>query len=538
MRINKKRWTLQRRIMLFTIAIVLLIIVQITILIYWSVAETVEAQIGARALHIASYVAEAPEIRQGFKEPNPAETIQPYAEHVRRLTGAEFIVVGNNRGVRYSHPVPERIGEEMVGGDNDRALLYGETYLSKSRGTLGLSLRGKAPVQDEQGRIIGIVSVGFLLEDIEKIESGYGKKIFWVACSALLLGAAGAALLARNIKKKLIGLEPEEISALYTVRDAVIQSIREGIMVVNKEGNIELINQTARQILSLPAGKKIIGKPAADFVPNRELSEALSSGRKQLDQESELGGKVIIANRIPILSGKEVIGVVSSFRLKSELDQLTEELSQVRRYTEALRAQTHEFNNVLYTISGLIQLEAYEEALELIHKESMDKQDLIFFITNRIKAPWLGGILLGFMNRARELKVNLILDRDSHLNELPAQMESGHFVSILGNLVTNAFEAVANNVEERRFVRLYVYDTGDTILIEVEDSGPGIRDTEAPHIFELGFTTKEDKTGKRGYGLARVAELVKLMKGTIAVESGDWGGALFVITIPKEARVK
>ena len=122
---------------------------------------------------------------------------------------------------------------------------------------------------------------------------------------------------------------------------------------------------------------------------------------------------------------------------------MTEELSQVKRYTEALRAQTHEYNNLLYTLSGLIQLESYDEALELIHKETADQQDLVQFIMKKLQDPWLGGILLGFYNRARELKIDFMIDRGSSLTKLHAHIDSSHIVSILGNLITNAFEAMA-----------------------------------------------------------------------------------------------
>jgi two-component system CitB family sensor kinase len=525
---------LQRRITAFTVLLVLLIVLQIAILTYLSVSRTVEKQIGNRALHIASIVAASPEVVQGFKEQDPAASIQPFAERIRILTDAEFIVVGNREGIRYSHPIPDRIGREMVGGDNNRALLLGESYLSKARGSLGLSLRGKVPIWNEKEEIIGVVSVGFLLEDIQQITIGYGETIVWVAVSGLLVGAAGAVLLARNIKKTMFGLEPEEISVLYKIRDAVIQSIHEGILVINKEGDIALLNQTARDILQLPKGKNIVGQPIKDHVPSSELMNVLRTGERQLNQESELGGNVIIASRIPVMSGDEVIGVVSSFRLKSEMEQLSEELSQVRRYTEALRAQTHEYNNFLYTLSGLLQLGAYEEALELIHKESTDARDLIEFITERIQEPSLGGILLGFMNRAKELKVELIFDRESSLRKLPPHIRSEQVVSILGNLVTNAFEAVAGNDESSRKVRIFTIDIGDDIVLEVEDSGPGIPESLLPRLFELGVTTKDTEKGKRGYGLARVSELVKQWGGAIAIEQGELGGALFMIAIPKE----
>ncbi|HZG86118.1 sensor histidine kinase [Paenibacillus sp.] len=531
-------WTLQRKIASFTVLLVVLILLQIALLTFYSISRIVERQIGDRALHIAEQVAAAPEIAQGFSSEHPSAVIQPFAERIRVLTGAEFIVVGNAEGIRYSHPLPERIGQEMVGGDNDRALAQGESYVSKARGSLGLSLRGKAPIRNEQGDIIGIVSVGFLLEDIQQILVGYGQAIAGVAVSGLAVGAAGAVVLARSIKRTMFGLEPEEISSLYHIRDAVIQSIREGILVVDREGAIALLNQTARDILQVPEGEEPIGRPVTRYLPNGELLEVLRSGDRQLDVETVVAGKPVIANRIPVRSNGETIGVVSSFRLKSEIDQLTEELSQVRRYTEALRAQTHEYNNFLYTISGLLQLGAHEEALELIHRESSAARDAIQLISERIRDPSLGGILLGFMNRARELKVDLTLDPESSVGRLPDRIPPEAVISVLGNLVTNAFEAVARNDEADRRVRIFLLDIGDDLLLEVEDSGPGVDEAEAPRLFELGYTTKDAGNGKRGYGLAKVRETAARLGGDVAVERGELGGALFIVAIPKEGRTQ
>lgn len=529
---SKFRFKLQHRIIFLAVVIILLIIIQTGALFYYTVSNTVQQQIGKRALHVSNIVASMPEIREAFKTEEPWKIIQPIVERIRVETGAEFIVVGNKDGVRYSHPVPERIGKEMVGGDNDRALLKGESYVSKAVGTLGPSLRGKVPVLDESGNIIGVVSVGFLIEDIEETVGLYGSRILWIAFSGLLIGIFGSVYLARKIKKSMFGLEPEEISSLYKERVAVIESIREGIMVINKTGNIVLVNQTAYDILSLPQGETIIGKPVTEVIPNTNLLEVLHTGEEQLDREMNLRGKVIVANRLPVKSGNEVIGVVSSFRLKSEIDQLTEELSQVRRYTEALRAQTHEFNNLLYTVSGLIQLQSYDEAIELIHKEVTVQQDIIQSIIQKLKDPWLGGIVVGFCNRARELKIDFILDRESSFTQLPPHLDSSHFVMILGNLIHNAFEAVEKNKEGERKARLFVIDVGDDIVIEVEDSGPGIDDSLLPHIFTRGFTTKEGE--KRGYGLAKITELVERNGGNITIGQGELGGALFIVAIPKE----
>lgn len=531
----KRKWTLQTRMILLIVGLMVVVVMPIGVIFYYMVADLVEQQIGKRALHVAETVAGMPEIRRAFDNPEPWTVIQPIAERVRKETGAEFVVVGNEHGVRYSHPIPERIGREMVGGDNAPALVHGRSYISKAVGSLGPSLRGKTPVFDEKGKVVGIVSVGFLLEDIQAIIDGYLMKIGGVLLSGLLIGVIGAAALARSLKKATLGLEPEEIASLFKERNAVIEAVREGIIVINREGVISLVNQAAFHILSLPKEADVVGRPVREVLPESRMMEVLYTGEPQLDREWVFRGKEIVVNRYPIRiqgkQGSQVVGAVSSFRLKSEMDELNRQLSQVSRYAEALRAQTHEFNNMLYTISGLIQLGSHQEALDLIRRETGEHQDLIQLLMKRLPDPWLGGILLGFHNRARELKVEFQIDRESRLQELPNHISRQSLVSILGNLITNAFEAVEGRPEGMRKVKLFLADWGEEILMEVEDSGTGVPEEIMPRLFTRGFSTK--KGTKRGYGLAKVRELTQEMNGYVTMERGEWGGALFSVSLPK-----
>lgn len=533
---------------LLVIVLLLVVVLEIGTVFTYMMADTIEEQVGKRALSVAKTVAAMPEIKEAFSTDEPWRIIQPIAEQVRTETGAEFVVVGNEHGIRYSHPVPERIGKEMVGGDNAPALLQGKSYTSKAVGTLGPSLRGKVPVFGEDGRVIGIVSVGFLLEDIQDMAASHRWRVIGIIALGLLVGVLGAVYLARDLKKSIFGLEPEEISALYMERNAVLQSVREGMIVINQDGVISIVNQAALNILSLPSEKAVVGKPIQEVLPYTRMPEVLLSGEEQLDREIDIGGKEIIVNRIPIKAntgwkghsrlaapGEEIVGVVASFRLKSEMDQLNKELSQVKRYAEALRAQTHEFNNILYTVSGLIQLESYQEAIDLINRESAVHQEFLQFIMHRLPDPWLGGILLGFHNRAKELKIDFIVDRESSLRELPIHLNRHHLVSILGNLITNAFEALSQRESgEQKVVKLFMTDIGEDLLFEVEDSGPGVADQIMPRIFEQGFSTKEGEN--RGHGLPRVRELVSEMGGSVTMEKGEMGGSLFTVAIPKSTQ--
>lgn len=519
---------------LLSIFLLVIVILQVGAVFYYIMSETVEQQIGKRALNVAITVANIPEIKEAFKQTEPWTVIQPIAERIRIETGAEFVVVGNEHGVRYSHPIPERIGKEMVGGDNRRALLNGESYISTAVGSLGPSIRGKVPIFDEEGKIIGLVSVGFLLEDVARTIDTYENQILLIALSGLVVGIIGSIYLSRDLKKSIFGLEPEEISALYKERNAVIHSVREGIMVLNEKGEISLVNEAAYEIFGIEEHEPIIGMHVLDLMPNTTLLDVLHTGEEQYDLETEFRGKAIIVNRVPIKEQDRVIGVVSSFRLKSEMERLNQELNQTKKYTEALRAQTHEFNNLLYTISGLLQLKAYDEALELIQKEASVHQNFINLIMNNVPDYRLAGIIVGFYNRARELKIEFIIDGESSLEVIPEHIEVNHLVSILGNLITNSFEAVSNITGTKR-VKLFFTDIGEDIIFEIEDSGPGIPEHLVEQIFKRGFSTKNGLEN-RGLGLAKVKDLIHELDGQIGLEKGELGGALFSVSIPKVRR--
>jgi len=476
-----------------------------------------------------------PEIKRAFHDRDPAQTIQPFVEKIRKKTGAEFIVVGNKKGIRYSHPIPERIGKKMVGGDNEKALIQGKAYISKAVGSLGPSLRGKAPIRDEQGRVIGVVSVGILFSDIHKMSLMQFIRIVAVILTVFAVAMFGAILLAKRLKKSIFGLEPEEISALFEQRNAVIESVREGIIMIDGSGNLTLLNQSAAEILGVTDFKRVIGLPIQSILPHTRLLDVLQTGEAELDREMNINGKEIVVNRLPIRHSDQVVGVVASFRLKSEMDQLNEELSQVKRYVEALRAQTHEFQNTLYTISGFIQLGAYQEAIELINRESEIHQDHVSWVMEKLADPWLGAILVGFHNRARELKIDFHIDRDSSLQQIPPHISHSSLVSILGNLITNAFEAVQHLKEGKRKVKLFITDIGDSIWFEVEDSGDGIPEEYIHHIFKQGFSTKPSTDGeKRGFGLAKVKQITAELGGAVTIEHGEWGGAVFAVSLPKK----
>jgi two-component system CitB family sensor kinase/CitB family two-component system sensor histidine kinase CitS len=495
-------------------------------------AEIITHQMGERALAVAKTVAGMPQIVNAFSTPDPSLIIQPLAERVRHETGARYVVVGNAQSIRYSHPVPERIGQPMVGGDNDQALIYGQSYVSEATGTLGTAMRGKTPIWDEEGNIIGVVSVGFMLERVDMDVARYTSLGWALVALMILLGFAGAYWLSQHLKKVILGLEPYEIARLAMEKEAILQSIHEGILAVNRDGQITLVNQQARRFLGLSDEQVLLGQPIREVVPNSRLIEVLKHGEQEFDQEMWLGDHPVVANRVPILHEGEIEGAVATFRSRREIIDLSQALTRASRDVDMLRAQAHEFSNKLYTISGLLQLNRVDEALALIHHETERAQAQMSFLMRHVADAVLSGILLGKLTRAGELGVALEIDEQSSLSCPLTVTGQEVMMSVVGNLLDNACHAALNGPNsDTPKVRLFFTDLGEQLLVEVEDNGSGVPGEHAESIFQDGFSTK---TGKhRGIGLALVARLCRQHGGEVTLEESELGGACFIAVLDR-----
>ena len=525
------KFSLQSKMIIFIVALVVFQIGTMGLVSTNLIDTILEDQLGKRVLAVSQTIATMPEVASLLEAKDPEGKLQVLAEEIREKTGAQFIVIGDRQEKRYSHPDPNKIGKTMVGGDNDRALQQGLTYTSRAVGTLGLSLRGKVPIFDADKNVIGIVSVGYLDENINQMIAGRGAIIITSNIILVILGVLIAVLLARSFKHAIFGLEPHEIGRMFEERSAILGSIREGIVAINKDGDITMINQAAKKTLGLNSDQDYLHQPIEDVVPETGILDVLRTGESQLDWEHRVGDKEIIVNRVPIWHDGKVMGVVSSFREKDEIDTLAKELSQVQGYSQMLRHQTHEYSNKLHTISGLIQLEAYDKAIELIGSETSGYQDLLQFLVSAVPDPLVAGCILGKYSRAQELNIELNVDRHSNFSDVPEWINREKIVTVLGNLLDNAYQAVTPLSEEKRVVNLSLTDLGNDLIFEVEDSGQGVEDEVAGHIFEKGVSTSDEK-GK-GIGLYLVKDILSYINGHITVNKSDLGGVLFTVYISK-----
>ncbi len=492
-----------------------------------------EERIGEQALQLSRVVSELPQIRQGLVDQD-SQVVQHFAELIREQTTARFIVVGDRDGIRYSHPLPERIGKKRVGGDNQRAL-KGESYVSRAVGSLGPSLRGKSPVLDAEGNVIGVTSVGYMLDSVEDTIGSYQDSVLQIVLISLVIGILIAIWTASYFKRVMFGLEPEEIAQMFEERNTTLQTIREGIISIDASGAITTINKTAMNTLGL-GDDDLRGRNIRQVLPQSDMWQLLQSDLAEYDREVLINGKSLIVNRVPISVDGEITGVVSSFRLKDEIELLSRQLSHIEQYADTLRAQSHDFANKLHTIAGLIQINATDQALELIGQESKGIQELVRLLASSVSEPVLAGCILGKYNRAHELGLELELDSMSHMGPIPDHIPIEGLVSMVGNIIDNAFEATrVNNLKSGASdnrIHLSLNDFGDDLVIEVTDNGGGVPVDDQEVIFEKGISSKPGFD--HGYGLYLVKSLVDTLGGQIMVEPGEGRGTRFVVYLPKQ----
>jgi two-component system CitB family sensor kinase len=530
---------LQTRLMLTLVFIVLLQAVVSGSFTLHYIEVVLEERIGEQALQLSRVISSLPQIRQGLAD-RDAKKIQALAEAIRLETDARFIVVGDLEGIRFSHPIIERVGKKRVGGDNQRAIENGESYVSKAVGSLGPSMRGKSPIFDFNGKIIGVTSVGYMLDKIDARVSGYQSSVIFIVMTSLFFSMLVGMAISRHFKKVLFGLEPEEIAHLFEERNTTLETVKEGIISIDLKGLITTFNRTAIETLGLTQKKSLTGQNIRQILPDSDMWSVLENGIAVHDREVWVNGQSLIVNRLPVIVNGKIIGVVSSFRLKGELELLTRQLSQIEQYAESLRAQSHEYANKLHTIGGLIQLDAKEQAMELIGQESKGIQDLVQLLVKVVPDPIVAGCILGKFNRARELGLELIVDKESQMADIPQKIPRDKLVSLIGNLLDNAFEATRINTTKddlaNRNVTLSMSDYGDDLIFEIEDKGKGISDKDKGLIFDKGVSSKIEEG--HGYGLYLVSCILKELHGNMTLQNLDVGGSRAIVYLPKNINEK
>lgn len=516
------------QMVIFFSVIILITIVSVSALFSIMIDDMIKTSLGNQAMTVAKTTAQKEQIINAFNEQKPSSIIQPITEEIRNSTGAGYVVIGNKDNIRYSHHISKFIGKPM-GSSNKKVFENNASIIYEGNGISGRAIKAKTPIYNKDGEIIGVSSVGFLTTEVEEKVHEYRLKLLQFSTFILIVGIMGAVIISKRVKRLIFNLEPEEISFLFKEKEATLESIRDATVAVNKDGKVTSINKRARELLEQDYLEKV------ELIEHSRLNAmiefVMKSNENLVNQKVIFGHQLYLVDASLILESQKIRGAVLTIRPVSEIEEIIDEVSKVQNVSDHIRAQNHEYLNKLNTIYGLITLEQYDEARKLISDEVKERQDIVVFLTSSVKDPFIAACLLGKINRAKELKVKLEIDKESNLESIPPSLNTKLFVSILGNIIDNAIEAALQANSIRAHVKVSFTDIGTDIIFDIEDNGKGIPKEWEDMIFIEGFTTKEGEN--HGLGLAIVKNAINKLDGEIFISTSDSAGAQFTIVIPK-----
>ncbi|MFE1663505.1 ATP-binding protein [Microbacterium sp. P02] len=493
-----------------------------------SIARTVAADGDVRAL-VARYSADPGTPAADALRGGDLETL---AAGVERSTGALFVVITDDHGIRLAHPDPARLGEEVSTSYADA--LAGRENVAWESGTLGESARAKVPVYGPGTTTpVGEVSVGFarasVFDDLPPLLIGVGV----AALLALGIGALVAFFVRRRLERLTLGVQPEELAALVQNQAAVLDGAGEGVVAYTVDGHITVANTAARRLLGLG---DIVGRGIRDLDLPADLVAAMGvESARDADAPIVLGDHVVFVDARRVSRAGRDLGVVVVIRDRTDVVRLSERLESVATMTNALRAQRHEFANRLHVAAGLIDARrvtdarAYLDEVLEVSRASPAEGDVA-----GVDEPFLRSLLEALSVDAAERGVRLhVGERSLVLGQVAAPED---VATVLGNLVDNAIRA-AIAAPEPRWVDVELLDDGDTLVVTVADSGGGVAD--AASLFDrlpgVPDVVVGDDVHGHGIGLPLARDIARRFGGDLwLVEPGGGGsGAVFTARMPR-----
>jgi sensor histidine kinase regulating citrate/malate metabolism len=523
--------SLARQLLVLQALVVAVIVVMATAIAYAGAQRTAQHDAEVQARSIVAALVNSPLVLDAVTGPRPTEVLQPYVEAVRRDTGTSFITVLAPDRTRFTHPNPAQIGEAFIG--TIAPALAGRTFTETYTGTLGPSVRATGPVVAGDGRVVGIVSAGITLEAIGADLARSLPAILGTGLVTLAVGTAGSWLISRRLRRQTRGLGAPVLARMLDYYEAVLHAVREGLLLVDGDRRVQLVNDEARRLLSLDEDPT--GRHVSELRLSEDLAGTLRRQERTADEVHVSGGRVLVVNQSPARSSRSSSGAVVTLRDHTELQALTGELDSVRAFAESLRAQAHEAGNRLHATVSLIELGRQQDAVKFATAELASAQRLTDRVVDAVEEPVLAALLLGKSATAHERGVRLEIDPGTAVTA--TGIPSGELVTIVGNLLDNAIDAALAG-DPPREVQFAAWVDDDRLEIRVEDSGPGVSDQQVPHVFERGWTTKDagdtlPTSVGRGLGLALVAQAVRRNGGSTAVRPGP--GAQFSVSLPVRA---
>lgn len=523
---RRRSWNWRAWVVLCVSVLIVAVVAASLIAALTAARDTIEEQSEQRALATARLVAADPRYAAWVLAgpPDAAGPVQQAAERARVEAEVLYVVVTDARGVRYSHPSAELIGE-VVSTDPTVALAGGEVTAIE-QGTLGRSARGKVPLRDADGTVVGTVSVGIHLSTIDAHQRRLAAVLVLVGAGALAVSLVLLGLLSQSLRRITHGLELGEMADLIREHAAVLAGALDGVVAADASGRVRLVNEAAARYLGVDVR---VGEFAADSGLPAEVAALLTPGEEAPEGGwlVVVGGRVLLVRRVRAERHGRDLGTVLVLADRTDLDDLGRELEATRGLTDALRAQAHEFNNRLHALAGMLHLGLFEDA-----EAYLDELTGAASWSHGVQDPYLNGILSAKTAVASESGVELrVSDRTWVEGRLNAPLDA---VTVLGNLIDNAIRAAADGVRAPAWVEVSLLSDGRDLVAHVIDSGDGIDEDGREAVFAEGWTTKSRDRRSHGIGLALARVTAQRHGGevTLAALRGDDHGAAFAVRLP------
>ena len=481
--------------------------------------ETAQNKIDEILYSTVKTLAETPAIRQMLREGECDQEIAEYLDNVVRTTrDLDYITIADADSIRIYHNDQACIGQPFEGGDQYRALA-GESYFSDADSEIfDDQRRAFHPVLDTEDNVLGFVVASATHKRLERLRDDicwtYLKLFFFLGSAAMIFSAALAVYLGRRLR----GVRPEDLVRVYLAQNDILNALDDGLVSYDNTGRVRLVNTAAARMLG-HREDRLVGQQVDDLI-RAENGESLRD-RKSDSIRSNRANILVRPVQLPDANfwARQVLILVD----KSEAERHAEELMGTRHMITALRANTHEFMNKLQVISGLLQMGYVSEAQSYIGEISTIHEHIIGPVMKQIRNASVAALILGKESNMRELDITLNLLRNSRLPERSRYLETGELVTVVGNLLENAMEAVnASPTGGMRAVTLQITEDENGLLLMVSDTGEGIREKDLPHIFEYGFSTKAPSG--RGIGMKLIQDIVDRRGGSIDVDTEPGSG--------------
>jgi sensor histidine kinase regulating citrate/malate metabolism len=519
-----RRWwprSLAGQAIALQIAVIAVIVLAGSVLALIDARQDGDAAARQQVVSIATALADSPSTAAAIESGRATQVLQPVTEAVRTNTEIAFITIMSPEGTRFTHTDPQQIGGHYLG--TIEPALRGETFTEVYTGTLGPSIRAIAPVHDGSGRVVGLVSAGITQQTLAQRWRDQWPTIAIVSIAALAVSFVGVWAIRRRLLRQTHGLRPDELRVMYEHHDAILHSVSEGLIVLDR-GRVVLVNDEARRLLGLQPGT----------VAESDLPEFLRTYDPGVRDEVHVtDDRVLVVNRSRVadLAHSEVVTV----RDRTELQGALGELSSLQVLTDSLRSQAHEAANKLHTVITMVEMGRPEDAVKFATDELALSQRLVDRLSGDVAAPALVALLLGKTAQADERGIALTITEDTHLasDTENVSLTAQEMVTVLGNLVDNAMDACDR---DDPWVEVTVSQGDDELLIRVADSGAGMDAETFERSMQRGYSTKSTGDGAEphGLGLALVAQVVKRHDGTLTADVTY--GSVVTVTVPGAVR--